>query len=53
VAYLGAAQLLGKTKNLVVPGWVAYLAPAVGVTCFTLALRFWSAQARHYQSTGQ
>ncbi len=53
VAYLASALLLGKTNGLVVPSWVAYLAPAAGALCFSLAVWFWSRQARHYQSTGQ
>lgn len=53
VAYLGAALLLGKTSGMVVPSWAAYLSPAVGATMFALAYWFWTAQAHHYQSTGQ
>lgn len=52
VAYFPASILLDRQAQLHVPGWLAMLAPAVGLTMFALAVRVWRWQSVHYQSSG-
>jgi len=52
IAYLPASVLLERTDGLVVPGWLGYASPLVGVLVFMLAYRVWSWQMRHYQGVG-
>ncbi len=52
VAYLPATVLLGRTGELTVPPWLAWLAPAVGALLLAGAVRFWNRQARYYVSSG-
>lgn len=52
VAYFPASALLDRTDDLIVPGWLAWLAPLVGLAVFLLALRIWHRASRGYQSSG-
>jgi ABC-2 type transport system permease protein len=52
VAYFPASILLGRSGDLIVPGWLAWCAPAVGAALFFIAYKFWIRQSRHYQSSG-
>jgi len=52
VAYLPASTILGRTDGLSVAPWVGWLAPLLGVVLFTIAVRIWTSQSRHYQSSG-
>jgi ABC-2 type transport system permease protein len=52
VAYFPASTILGRTEELSVSPWIGWLAPILGVVLFTLAVRIWTWQSRHYQSSG-
>lgn len=52
VAFFPATTILGRTEELSVAPWIGWLAPLLGVVPFTLAVRIWAAQSRHYQSSG-
>lgn len=52
VAYFPASALLDRTGELVVPGWLAWIAPVVGVVVFGGALGIWRRASRGYQSSG-
>lgn len=52
VAYFPASALLEKTDGLIVPTWLAWMAPLVGLGLFLLALRIWHRASRGYQSSG-
>jgi ABC-2 type transport system permease protein len=52
VAYLPASVILDRTGGLHVASWLGVAAPLVGVVLFTLAVRLWHRQSRHYQSAG-
>lgn len=52
VAYFPAATILGRTDELSVAPWIGWLAPVLGVVLFTIAVRLWASQSRHYQSSG-
>lgn len=50
--YYPALYILGKPDPLGFPAFVPFLAPAVGLGTYLLALAFWRYGIRHYQSTG-
>lgn len=50
--YAPALHLLGRDSPFGLGPAAAYLAPAVGLSAFALALAFWRFGVRHYQSTG-
>jgi ABC-2 type transport system permease protein len=52
VAWFPASALLDRTGGLIVPGWLAWLAPLVGLGAFLIALRIWHRASRGYQSSG-
>ena len=52
VAWFPASALLDRTGGLVVPGWLAWLAPLIGLGAFLIALRIWNRASRGYQSSG-
>lgn len=52
VAYFPASALLDRTGELVVPAWIAWIAPALGVALFGVALGIWRKASRGYQSSG-
>jgi len=52
VAFFRAAILLGRTKDLFVPMWLAAASPAVGVLLYIGAVAFFHQQMRHYSSPG-
>ncbi len=52
VAWFPASALLDRTGGLIVPGWLAWLAPLVGLGAFLVALRIWHRASRGYQSSG-
>jgi ABC-2 type transport system permease protein len=52
VAWFPASALLDRTGDLIVPGWLAWLAPLVGLGAFLVALRIWHRASRGYQSSG-
>ena len=52
VAYFPASALLNRTGELVVPAWIAWIAPALGVALFGVALGIWRKASRGYQSSG-
>jgi ABC-2 type transport system permease protein len=52
VAYLPATVLLGRTGELSVSPWFAYLASAFGALWFTLAYLVWQREIGQYQSAG-
>jgi len=51
-AFFPAAILLGRTKDLFVPVWLAAASPAVGVLLYIGAVAFFHQQMRHYSSPG-
>lgn len=52
VAYFPASALLHRTDGLLVPTWLAWCAPLVGLGLFLIALRIWHRASRGYQSSG-
>ena len=52
VAYFPAATILGRSDELSVSPLLGWLAPLIGVALFTIAVRIWTRQSRHYQSSG-
>ncbi|MEV0648209.1 ABC-2 family transporter protein [Phytomonospora sp. NPDC050363] len=52
VAYLPTTVLLGRTDELGLPAWLAYLSPVVGALLFAGSYAFWHRQIRHYQGAG-
>jgi len=52
VAYFPASTILGRSDELSVSPLLGWLAPLVGVMLFAIAVRIWSRQSRHYQSSG-
>ena len=52
LSYFPTVFILGKTDPLNAPGFVAFLAPFVGIIMLLIALRFWRFGIRNYQSTG-
>lgn len=52
VAWFPASALLDRTGGLIVPSWLAWLAPLVGLGAFLVALRIWHRASRGYQSSG-
>ena len=52
VAYFPASTILGRSDELSVSPLIGWLAPVVGVVLFTIAVRLWTRQSRHYQSSG-
>lgn len=52
VAFFPASVLLNREGDLAVPLWLATAAPLVGVLLFSIAVRIWNFQSRHYQSSG-
>jgi ABC-2 type transport system permease protein len=52
VAYLPTTVLIGRTGELSVPVWLAFLAPLAGVLLFLAAYRLWRYQIRFYASSG-
>lgn len=52
IAYFPATVLLGRTDELILPGWLAALSPVVGLVLLLAAYAFWRRQIRHYASTG-
>lgn len=52
MAYIPASVLLGRTSELIVPAWLAWMSPVVCVVAFAIGLRFFLGQSRHYQSSG-
>lgn len=52
VAYFPASALLHRTDGLLVPTWLAWCAPLVGLCLFLVSLRIWHRASRGYQSSG-
>jgi ABC-2 type transport system permease protein len=53
INYLPIGMLLGKGGLVaMLPRWIGWLAPAVGVAVFLVARAVWAFGVRHYQSTG-
>ena len=52
VAYFPASALLHRTDGLLVPTWLAWCAPLVGLLLFLASLRIWHRASRDYQSSG-
>ncbi len=50
--YYPALALLGRADPLGAPGWLAWIAPAVGPIFLLASLRIWRVGVRHYRSTG-
>jgi len=43
---------MDRTGELAVPAWLAWGSPVVGGGLLALAYVFWTAQSRHYTSSG-
>jgi ABC-2 type transport system permease protein len=52
IAYFPASVLLNRTNELIVPSFVAYFTPLIGILSFGLAYKFWQSQINYYQSAG-
>ncbi len=52
VAFLPASAILDRTAELHVSPILAWIAPIAGVILFSIAIRIWHRQSRHYQSSG-
>ncbi len=52
INYYPALYLLGKPDPFGLPGWAAFLSPAIALLALVAALAFWRVGIRHYQSTG-
>jgi len=52
VAFLPASAILERTGDLHVSPIFAWITPIVGLVLFTIAVRIWNVQSRHYQSSG-
>jgi len=52
MAWIPSTVLLGRTAELPFPGWVAWLAPVIGVALMWLAVWIFRRESRQYQSAG-
>jgi len=52
IAYLPATVLLGRTDQLPIPAWLAYVSPLGGLVVFTVGLTFFNRMIRGYNSPG-
>lgn len=52
IAYLPATVLLGRTDQLPIPAWLAYISPCGGLVVFTIGLTFFNRMTRQYNSPG-
>ncbi|MFG1813601.1 ABC-2 family transporter protein [Kribbella sp. NPDC049174] len=52
IAYLPATVLLGRTDQLPIPAWLAYISPCGGLVVFTVGLTFFNRMTRKYNSPG-
>jgi len=52
IAYLPATVLLGRTDQLPIPAWLAYISPCGGLVVFTTGLAFFNRMIRQYNSPG-
>ena len=52
VAYYPALALLDRDDPLGLPGWLAWMSPAVAVPAVAVAALCWRTGIRHYRSTG-
>ncbi|MGQ4515679.1 ABC-2 family transporter protein [Streptomyces sp. DW26H14] len=52
VSWIPALYVLGRPLPLGLPGWVAFLSPAVAAVCCGLAAAVWRLALRSYRSTG-
>ncbi len=52
VAYLPAVVVLELPGGDLLPGWLGWLAPAVGAVAWAVALGLWRVGTRHYQGAG-
>lgn len=52
VAYIPASVLLERTEELIIPTWLAAVAPAVGFIIGAIGYVFWRTQLSMYQSSG-
>jgi ABC-2 type transport system permease protein len=52
IAYLPATVLLGRTDQLPIPAWLAYISPCGGLVIFTIGVTFFNRMIRTYNSPG-
>jgi ABC-2 type transport system permease protein len=52
IAYLPATVLLGRTEQLPIPAWPAYISPCGGPVIFVIGLTFFNRMTRRYNSPG-
>jgi ABC-2 type transport system permease protein len=52
VAYFPASAILGRSDELRVAAWIAWLSPLLGIALFGIAVRVWKWNSARYQSSG-